>query len=290
VQPLLPATLLRAQSRDDYVPVVGERGWEAWHEQSNWVLETDEAEPLSCQLRLGRRERPPFEWAKGTWHLFSPGTGYRFGYPLPLRAHRSLWVVFALHAPVPVLRRPLSVFSDEEGRLAGHVQRLAELQDGGAPGDQLQAQGLLLSLVGILVNAADDPERGDPGRPWTVRDRASGGPPQVPSLLQRLDAAVEADLRSPPSVGELARRLGMSPSSLAHRLRSETGWTVVARARYLRVQEAQRRLTQDPEAPVKALAHALGFSSPQYLIRVFREVTGLTPGQYGEMAAYRREG
>jgi len=289
LQPLLPASLLRAQSRTDYVPVVDETGWEVWHEQPRWVLETDAAEPLTCQVRLGRRERPLFLWRRGTWHLYSPGTGYRLRYPLPLRAHTSQWIVFSLQTPIPGLRRGLSVFSDDEQLLSGHTEQLDRLQAGDAPGDQLQVSGLLLRLVGLLANAAQDSERGHPDAPWAVRDVAATAP-LPPSLLQRVDEALQRALRKPPSVADLARSLGMSPSSLAHRLRQETGWTVVTRARYLRIQEAQRLLSEDPEMPVKGLARALGFSSPQYLIRVFRETSGMTPREFGEMSAYRRQG
>ena len=41
---------------------------------------------------------------------------------------------------------------------------------------------------------------------------------------------------------------------------------------------------------LEGLARALGFSSPQYLIRVFRETSGMTPREFGEMSAYRRQG
>ena len=71
-------------------------GWERWNRQTHWVLESDEAAPLLCQLQRGARPRAPFTWRPGTWHLYAPGTAYRLCYPLPLRAHRNRWVQLAV--------------------------------------------------------------------------------------------------------------------------------------------------------------------------------------------------
>lgn len=289
MQPPLPASVIRAQDLPDYVPLVDEAGWERWNQQSYWVLEADEVEPLTCQLRLGGRERAPFPWRPGTWHLYAPGTGYHVRYPLPARAHRNLWVIFDLHAPPPGLRRrAFAVFADATHRLAPLVARLHELGRSDTPGAKLQATGTLLTLLGLLTEAAGEREGGTPERPWVVSGERAPGAEPAPSLLGEVDRVVGPALPDPPDVPAVARALGLSVSSLAHRLRAETGWTVVARVRHLRVREAQRRLQADPELPLKALARALGFSSPQYLIRVFRETTGVTPGEFAALAAYRR--
>lgn len=288
MQPPLPASLIRAQVFDAYRPVVAEDGWERWNQQAHWVLELDEETPLLCQLRPGQRPRAPFTWRPGTWHLYAPDTGYRICYPRPVRAHPNRWVIFALHTPVAGLRRRcFGVFEDQTGRLAALVDGLARRQGSEAPGDRLQATGLLLELVGCLANAALDGTGGTPEQPWVVSDGTGDGE-TAPTLLQRLDAVLGTNLQDPPAVAEVATRLGMSPSSLAHRLRAETGWTVVARTRALRIQEAQRLLLANPTTPLKALASRLGFSSPQYLIRVFRETTGLSPRRFEAMSAYRR--
>jgi AraC-like DNA-binding protein len=289
LQTSLPAVFYRAQTAEDYLPRVDDEGWENWIVQSHWVLEADEEEQVLCQLRSGRRCRAPFAWRRGTWHLYAPGTGYRLRYPRPLRAHRNRWVIFDLQTPLAGLRpRALAVFADEEQLLADQVELLARLQTTGAPGDRLQAAGVLLRLVGLLVNAAQQREGGTVERPWRVADLPRPPQPDRRSLLAQLDEALLLDLSAPPAVAELARRLGMSASSLAHRLRAETGWTVVNRTRSLRIAEAQRQLVADPARPLKALAHHLGFSSPQYFIRVFREVTGMTPREFETMSAYRR--
>lgn len=291
MQTSLPAVFYRAQTDENYLPRVDEEGWENWIVHAHWVLEADEEEQVLCQLRTGRRCRAPFAWRRGTWHLYAPGTGYRLRYPRPLRAHPNRWVIFDLQTPLAGLRRrALSVFADEEELLAEQVELLARLQTTGAPGDRLQAAGVLLRLVGLLVNAAQQREGGTVQRPWRVADQRPLPQPDRRSLLAQVDEALLVDLSDPPAVGELARRLGMSVSSLAHRLRVETGWTVVNRIRTLRIAEAQRLLAADPSRPLKALAHHLGFSSPQYFIRVFREVTGMTPREYEELSAYRRSG
>jgi AraC-like DNA-binding protein len=55
--------------------------------------------------------------------------------------------------------------------------------------------------------------------------------------------------------------------------------TVLERVRWLRISQA-RRLLAERNATVKSVARRLGFSSPFYFSRVFREVTGITPIDY----------
>lgn len=46
--------------------------------------------------------------------------------------------------------------------------------------------------------------------------------------------------------------------------------------------EAQIRLATTTTA-VKAIAHELGFTSPQYFARVFKALVGVTPSRYREL-------
>ena len=64
-----------------------------------------------------------------------------------------------------------------------------------------------------------------------------------------------------------------------HRFKAETGWTVIERIRWLRVRGA-RSLLSVSEASVKETASRLGFSSPFYFSKVFKEVAGLTPRDF----------
>ena len=86
-------------------------------------------------------------------------------------------------------------------------------------------------------------------------------------------------LGDPPSLKQLADLLNMSVSSLTHRFKDETGMTVNERTRQLRIYAARESLAQ-PGASVKAVARDLGFSSPAYFSRVFKEQTGLTPQEF----------
>jgi AraC family transcriptional regulator of arabinose operon len=104
-------------------------------------------------------------------------------------------------------------------------------------------------------------------------------------LLADVDAIVRGRLASPPSLGELAEQLGMSISSLAHRFRNETGFSIVGRIRWLRVAQARQLLGT---LGIKQTARKLGFSGPSYFSRVFKEVSGLSPQTFLQQRAVGR--
>jgi AraC-like DNA-binding protein len=285
LQESLPPFQILVKHQADFVPQVGADGWYAWTYHQGWVLETDTGPGVWCRLDLAGKRTKPFAWQPGRWHLYAPGTGYRTGYDDPGQAHPNAWIIFSLAGDLPApLQRPFSVFADPEERLLSQVEALFRAQEGGGPGRQYSLYGGLLDLLGQLANATAGAGQGSLASPWAIRTARAGTPEPPAALLAKIDAEVVPHLRRPPAVDELAQRLGLSPSSLAHRCQAETGWTVVERIRWLRIREARRRLALAPPPAIKTVAREFGFSSPQYFSRVFREVTGLTP------AAFQRRG
>jgi AraC-like DNA-binding protein len=82
-----------------------------------------------------------------------------------------------------------------------------------------------------------------------------------------------------PVLRDIAAEVGLSPSGLRARFKTETGFTPHEYLLHRRIQEARRQLAETDEE-ITAIAHALCFSSSQYFATVFRQQTGLTPGLY----------
>ncbi|MBA3846728.1 MAG: helix-turn-helix transcriptional regulator [Planctomycetes bacterium] len=249
-----------------------------WCEHPMAVLEWIDADGMRTRLR-GIDGEAPFARPPGRWHLYLAGTGYSEQYARPDRIREHCWMFFRLLAPLPgVSDRAFAAIDDPEGRLLHYGRTMFAVQQRGEAHAGAQLHGLLWAAIGEVLSAARQGGDGSPARPWVVR----ATPPPDETLLARVDAVVLPLLARPPSVAELASALHCSVSALSHRLKDESGMTVVERIRWLRVREARRLLASG--SSVKEVGVELGFSSATYFARVFRAVSGLSPGEYQDQA------
>lgn len=75
---------------------------------------------------------------------------------------------------------------------------------------------------------------------------------------------------------DVAARVGLSPRAVGERVKRETGLTVPALIRNLRVESAER-LLEETEYSVSRIAKAVGYEYPQELDRAFRKELNITP-------------
>jgi AraC-like DNA-binding protein len=80
---------------------------------------------------------------------------------------------------------------------------------------------------------------------------------------------------------ETARHAGISPSHFSHLLKERTGRSFTELLRQCRVDLACELLLHTHE-PLAAIAGRCGFCDQSYFTRVFRDVKGVTPGQFRE--------
>jgi AraC-like DNA-binding protein len=99
-------------------------------------------------------------------------------------------------------------------------------------------------------------------------------------LLQWLNARIS----DPPSLDEMASRLGLSPSHFTLAFKREVGRTPIEHMTTLRIDEASRRLVSQPDHTITDIAMDLGFSSSQYFSNVFKKMKGFSPRQWRESA------
>ena len=179
------------------------------------------------------------------------------------------------------LRLPELNFCDDP-ELVARLARLAAL-DWDDPGERLAANELGHSaLAHVLQRHAGRAPRG------AIR----GG--LAPALRRRLVDWLDARLAQPVTVGEMAAFCALSETHFAHAFRASLGvapheWIV---ARRIERAAALLRARRAPPA-LDEIARATGHASASHLVRRFKTVWGMTPGQYrtaagaGQAAAVR---
>jgi len=126
----------------------------------------------------------------------------------------------------------------------------------------IAAEGLALELVAELARI---------GSPYR------GAKP--PSWLIAAEDQIQERFRTGVSVGEIARELGVSSSTVARGYRRRFGCTVGERIRRLRVEQAARELAETDE-PLSEIALRAGFYDQSHFTNVFRRAFGVTPAAY----------
>jgi AraC family transcriptional regulator len=128
--------------------------------------------------------------------------------------------------------------------------------------DALEADAVVSEMLGIALRLVD---RDRPQRGWVNDVKAV--------LRERFAERL--------SLESLAERAGIHPASLARGFRLDEGTTIGDYVSRLRVQHACR-LINDETISLVEIAAACGFADQSHLTRVFKAVTGLTPGSFRE--------
>ncbi len=138
------------------------------------------------------------------------------------------------------------------------------------PGGELRRRGLLLELLGMLLEAGSG---------------ASGPAAEAPAgaagwLLLRSKGFLDRHYTDPGlTVAATAAQFRVTPGHLTRIFRAGLGMTVLGYLQELRLEHC-RRLLRRGDLTVREIAYAGGFSDPNYFIRLFRSRQGMTPGAY----------
>ena len=100
----------------------------------------------------------------------------------------------------------------------------------------------------------------------------------VRAIQQRL----EQSLRDPLTLAQLAEEYHISPSHLAHRFKSVTGYAPMEYRQACRI-TAAKELLGNTKKPIQEIVGICGLGDESNLSRKFREITGITP------TAFRRQ-
>ena len=97
-------------------------------------------------------------------------------------------------------------------------------------------------------------------------------------LVIRVASYVRHHISEPVKTAEIAESLCLSRQHFSKRFTEEAGMPPAAFVRKEKTEEA-KRLLRSTDKPISTIALYLGFSSQSHFSRVFREITGKTPGE-----------
>ena len=80
-------------------------------------------------------------------------------------------------------------------------------------------------------------------------------------------------------VEEMVRRSGLAERTFKRRFTEATGFSPIDYVQRLRIEDAKRRLERT-DAPADEISWKIGYEDPAFFRRLFKRVTGMTPGAY----------
>lgn len=117
------------------------------------------------------------------------------------------------------------------------------------------------------------------------RNHALPAEPRKKSWRSNLESMLEYmhdHLDEPLTLGDFARKAGLSVSHFSELFRSQTGQSPMAYFIHLRIRHACRLLDLT-DKPVKVVAIETGYRDPYYFSRLFKKVMGHSPERYREI-------
>lgn len=153
---------------------------------------------------------------------------------------------------------PVTSNAPQFGRISSHIYQEFRRNDGCSG---LAVEGWFLLLQAEMTRTLTTPERNMPG--W----------------LRQVEERLRDQYLSTVSVAELARFAGVHPVHLSREFHRFFGCTIGQFVRKLRVEHGRRRLSS-AELSIGEVSVDAGFCDQSHFTRAFRELTGMTPGEY----------
>ena len=100
--------------------------------------------------------------------------------------------------------------------------------------------------------------------------------------LKRARRVIDREYADPPSLQDLAAKLGLSQTRLKSGFKSAFGTTVMQYCLQKRV-DAARLLLAEPHLSISQIADTVGYEDPSAFSRAFRRVTGQSPQEWRQM-------
>jgi AraC family transcriptional regulator of arabinose operon len=148
------------------------------------------------------------------------------------------------------------------------LSHIYSLSRGGQINSWVSAQELAFSFLCRLADALENPE------------------PASSGLVERAKELVAREYPRLQGVSDIARRLGVSPEHLSRSFRQATGQQLIELLTKTRLNQAVA-LLREKQLNLDEIA-ACGFSSGNYLGKVFKRYTGLSPRAFQKDPVYSR--
>jgi len=252
-----------------------DRGWFNRLVNQLWVL--DYSKNLVGWTRAGSPRAPWRPRTQHIAHLYPPLTPYWEDTTRDADPHlRSAHILFrggekaGLHR---LIRPPYRYarFHDQGGMLQELLEQTARIGHARAQAGFWQAQALFCRILDLLHRAAHASEESY----WLP---VSTDAPAPDSFAQQVEEYFRSHLAERIHLAQVARRLHVSLSSLAHRFQEETGESPTRRLISLRVNLAKGLLLAGQR--LDAVAAQTGFYDAYHLSKTFKRSVGLSPREF----------
>jgi AraC-like DNA-binding protein len=240
-----------------------------------WVVDYSIASGML--VRVGLPSAPWRERPARVAHLYPPGEPYwEDSRPTKSRIN-SAWVIFLGGESVGLDRLTgpsgFAAFEDPKEVLGSLLAEIAH--SGGALGraGYWKVQSLFSALLHELLGAEQLDEE-------TYRAGGRAKPSSDPPWVRAVRDFLRANLAMPIRLAEIAREVNVSPSTLSHRYRKETGETPMQTLARFRITVAKSLLLRG--YPLKNVAPETGFCDEYHLSKAFKRIEGLSPRRWLE--------
>ncbi len=106
--------------------------------------------------------------------------------------------------------------------------------------------------------------------------------PHADSVVRKAESWLGEHFREPHAVASVVKHCGIPERSLKRRFTTATGSTLISYVQNLRIEEAKCLLGAEGTA-ADEIAALVGYDNPAFFRRLFKRLTGLTPGAYRRM-------
>jgi AraC-like DNA-binding protein len=172
-----------------------------------------------------------------------------------------------------IAQLPVSSLEEYCPALITHVRRLYFFGEQSAARDHRYPDKALNEAIGdlsIVTQIVSD---------VLAHAGSSPTPPSDHGTVRRVIDAVEQHFREPLDIETIARLTYMSKSHLCHAFKKRTGLSVKQYVNEVRVTHARKMLEQGIRN-ITQIAFECGYASPSYFCRVFRQIEGVSPGDW----------
>lgn len=184
-----------------------------------------------------------------------------------------------LETLLPV-RRPFAEFEDPERILGSHMETMIEVGERRRNAGYLEVQALLMHVLEALF-AAEQIGEGL----YRVRAKYDRGPSSP--LAVKVREYVGEHLAEPITLEDIARHLKMSVSALTHNYRKVVGETPMQTLTRARIWMAKRLLSYSGLSQ-EEIASRTGFCDTSHLARRFKQIEGITPGEFVRNGGFKQ--
>ena len=170
---------------------------------------------------------------------------------------------------------PNLIYADEEGRIvtAGgttswHDLVLHIIARHASPGDALQ-----IAKVYLLKWHPEGQ------LPYTGLQT---NPPHGDSIVRQAQDWLEENFRAIDAISRVVELIDIPERSLKRRFKAATGSTLIEYLQNLRIETA-KALLEAGEVPIEEVSYEVGYMDVSFFRRLFKRLTGMSPGQYRRM-------